>query len=82
PPGKSRSLVPAEAARANRDQAFLQTRGTKSPKLAEIGVLNLDFCQNFTRKGFLGYQTANYGMPRARARQSGGRHDKTRVAAR
>lgn len=61
PLGKSRGLVPAKASRANRDQAFLQVSGTKSPKLAEIGVPNLEFRQNSGWKPNVGYQTANYG---------------------
>ena len=46
PLGESRGLVPAKAARALRDQAFLQAPGTKSPKLTEIGIPNLDFRQS------------------------------------
>lgn len=46
PSGESRGLVPAKAFRANRDQAFLRASGTKSPKLTEIGVPNLEFRQN------------------------------------
>lgn len=46
PLGESRGLVPAKAVRAFRDQAFLRASGTKSPKLAEIGVPNLEIRQN------------------------------------
>ena len=63
PLGESRGLVPAKAARALRDQAFLQAPGTKSPKLAEIREPNLDFCQRQPQKSLLGYQTADYGQP-------------------
>lgn len=51
PSGESRGLVPAKAARAFRDQAFLRAAGTKSPRLAETGVPNLEFCQNRSRRG-------------------------------
>lgn len=61
PSGESRGLVPAKAARANRDQAFLRGWGTKSPKLAEIGVPNLEICQNSGFETYAGYQTPDFG---------------------
>lgn len=65
--GEISSLVPAvgrisrfgtrKAAQANRDQAFLRMRGTKSPKLAEIGVPNLEIRHNSGPEPNRGYQT-------------------------
>lgn len=71
--GKSRGLVPAKAARANRDQAFLRGRGTKSPKLAEIGVPNLEIRHNSKPKTNSGYQIPDLGrwVPNAQSWRDG-----------
>lgn len=61
PSGESRGLEPAKAARANRDQAILRGRGTKSPKLTEIGVPNLEICHNSGPEPNRGYQTPDFG---------------------
>ena len=67
PLGESRGLVPAEAARASLDQAFLRASGTKSPKLAETGVPNLGFCQKQAQESRRRYQTSIFAKMRPSA---------------
>ena len=71
--GEISSLVPAKAVRTNRDQAFLRGRGTKSPKLAEIGVPNLEIRHNSKPKTNSGYQIPDLGrwVPNAQSWRDG-----------